>query len=327
LTAYFNVTTTPFEVTVSANPPEYGEVSGGGFYTIGSPVTVTAAPHTGFLFLNWIENGNIVSTEANYSFSMYGPRNLVANFVPATVEITLSKNIEEDCTLTGAGIYPYGWPAVVVYAHYNLPEYEFDNWTENGQIVSYMSSMNFKATQSRHLVANFKPATYEIPVYANPYEGGSVTGGGIYTYGTSATISATANPGYRFLNWTKYVLGNGTVVSTEPVYTYEVIGNCAFVAYFEQKDGVEILSIEPIDAGAMMLYPNPANSEMTVVLNNPALKIVEMELYDLTGKKVHQQTVNQSSGILNLNGVAQGVYILKAYLDQGEVVVWKVAKN
>jgi len=52
-----------------------------------------------------------------------------------------------------------------------------------------------------------------------------------------------------------------------------------------------------------------------------------MELYDLFGKKVHQQTVNQSYGTLTMNELAQGVYILKVQLSQGDVAVRKVVKN
>jgi len=385
-------TITSFEVTVSANPQECGTVTGGGSFIIGTPVTVSAYPHPEFLFLNWTENGNIVSTESNYSFSVYTHHNLVANFVPATVEITLSQNIEEGGTVTGGGTYSYG-AIIAVRATMNLPAYIFKNWTENGNVVSTSLTYIFTATQSRHLVANFMPAIYEVPIYANPYEGGVVTGGGVFTYGTQITISATANPGYHFVNWTKYIYGNGTVVSTDPDYTFEVTEVCAFVAYFEEgakvivttnieggeilgngiyhygdevtceaipnqgykfvnwtegrgelstdnpyrfivtEDRVivanfeEALSIEPIDAGAMIIYPNPTNSEIKIVLNNATLKIVEMELYDLIGRKVHQQTVNQSFGTLQLNELTSGTYILKVYLDQGEIVTWKVAKN
>jgi len=398
LVASFNVTTTPFEVIVSANPEEGGIVTGGGFYTINEIVTVTAEANPGFLFLGWTENGYMLSTNSNFSFPMYPtvePRHLVANFVPATVEITLSKNIEEGGDVFGGGTYSYG-QTVIVHTVQNLPMYHFYNWTEDGNVVSWPPVFSFKATQSRHFVANFVPATYEFSVYANPYEGGTVTGGGVYPYGTSVTLSATANEEYIFLNWTKFVSGNGTVVSTEPNYTFEATGgSCAFVAYFEKEakvtvltniqggeilgDGIYhygdevtleaipstgykfvnwtegrgelstdnpysftvtedrvivanfeedgVLSIEPIDASAMMIYPNPTNSDITVVLNNSALKITEMELYDLTGRKVHQQTVNQSHGTLQLNGLAQGTYILKVYLDQGETVTWRVVKN
>ncbi|MCL2511604.1 MAG: T9SS type A sorting domain-containing protein [Bacteroidales bacterium] len=47
----------------------------------------------------------------------------------------------------------------------------------------------------------------------------------------------------------------------------------------------------------------------------------------MTSRKVHQQTVNQSSDTLRLNELERGVYILKVYLDQGDVVIRKVVKN
>jgi len=233
-----------FEVAVSANPREGGNVTGGGTFTLGATATVTAEAYPNFRFLNWTEEGNIVSTEPNYSFHVNTTRNLVANFVPSTIEIKLSKNIEDGGTVNGAGTYSYG-QTVLVSAGMNLPEYMFRNWTEDGEVVSSSFIYSFTATHSRHLVANFMPAIYEISVYANPYEGGAITGGGEHTYGSQVTISAVASPGYQFLNWTRYTSGSGTVVSTEPNYTFEVLGdgwgNSAFVAYFEQEIRITIL--------------------------------------------------------------------------------------
>jgi len=332
LSAIFGPITT-FEITVSANPPDYGTVSGGGSYTIGDMVTITAESHPDYIFLNWTENGNIVSSDIIFSFPAYYSRNLVANFAPATCEITLSKNIEGVGTLHGAGTYNYGQMAIVYAADF-LPEYKFDKWTEDGNIVSYGYIISaFPVKQSRHLVANFKSATYEVVIYANPFEGGTVTGGGEYPYGASATISATANEEYKFLNWTKYVLGNGTVVSTEPDYTFVVTGggNVGYVAYFEPKSKEELF-IEPIDPGAMMIYPNPTTGELRMDASagsttNAELIINNVEIFDLAGRKVYQQTINQSYGTLKLNELAQGAYILKVYLDQGDVVTWRVVKN
>jgi len=75
------------------------------------------------------------------------------------------------------------------------------------------------------------------------------------------------------------------------------------------------------------IFPNPTPSKMTVALNNPAVKIVQMEVYDLTNRKIYQQTVNQSYSTLRLNELLQGVYILKIHLDQGDVVIRKVVKQ
>ena len=325
-----------YDVTVSADPPKGGEVFGGGVYRWEDEVTVRAVPNSGYKFLNWMDwaspddpDGRLFSLNPEVTFNVRGNYNLVANFVPSSCEITLSQNIEEGGTVSGGGVYGYG-QTVIVDAAYNLPEYMFANWTEDGNVVSSNWIYTFTATRSRHLVANFKTAVYEIKTYAKPYEGGSVTGGGVYHYGDRVSIYAVANSGYHFSHWEKCVSGECTVVSTNPDYTYVIEGSgwgsCAFFAYFEKGD--ESVSIDNVDTGALIIYPNPTNSDMmTVVLNDPALKIVEMELYDLSGKKVHQQVVNQSYGTLKLDGLAQGIYILKAFLNQGEAVVCRVVKQ
>ena len=77
----------------------------------------------------------------------------------------------------------------------------------------------------------------------------------------------------------------------------------------------------------LSVYPNPTQSEMTVALNNPSVKIVQMEVYDLTNRKVHQQTVNQSYSILKMNELDNGVYVLKVWLDNGDVAIKKIVKQ
>jgi len=268
-----------FEITVSSADPQYGVVSPSGVIIMqgGSLMTIIATPTPLYMFLNWTENDEEVSTNPVFSFTVTQDRNLVAHFAPATIEITLSKNIENGGTVNGAGIYPYG-ETVLVSAFTPSPEYSFDNWTEDGNVVSSTFIYAFTATKSRHLFANFIPAIYEIPVYANPYEGGTVSGGGVYTYGDQVTISAHANPDYQFLNWTKFTSGSGTVVSTKPDYTYEVTGdgwgNSAFVAYFAKKVEVTILINMPggeVLGGGTYKY----GDEVTVeAIPNPGYKFV-----------------------------------------------------
>jgi hypothetical protein len=72
-----------------------------------------------------------------------------------------------------------------------------------------------------------------ITVNANPTAGGMVSGGGTYMDHTTCTLTATANSGYTFENWTE----NGTVVSTEATYTFTVSGNKSLVANFTAGTG------------------------------------------------------------------------------------------
>lgn len=80
LVAVFTKNLPTYRVTVSADPAEGGTVSGGGTYTSGRTVTVQAVPATDFLFIEWQEDGETVSTNASYSFSISRDRKLLAVF-------------------------------------------------------------------------------------------------------------------------------------------------------------------------------------------------------------------------------------------------------
>ena len=69
-----------FTVTAIANNAEYGTVSGSGQYHYGESCTVTATPADGYMFTSWTNNGSVVSTTAQYVFSVSGDMDLVANF-------------------------------------------------------------------------------------------------------------------------------------------------------------------------------------------------------------------------------------------------------
>jgi len=76
-----------YTVTLSSNPLAGGTTIGGGTYNLGSSVTVTATPNTGYTFTNWTENGNVVSTATNYQFTLSGNRTLAANFTAIPIII------------------------------------------------------------------------------------------------------------------------------------------------------------------------------------------------------------------------------------------------
>jgi hypothetical protein len=70
-----------------------------------------------------------------------------------------------------------------------------------------------------------------INATANPAEGGTVTGAGTYANGSTVTLTATANEGYTFVNWTE----NDNVVSTNATYTFVVNEGRTLVANFNQN--------------------------------------------------------------------------------------------
>ena len=69
-----------FLIRATPNPVGGGAVSGIGAYEEGAACTLTATPTTGFTFVNWTENDEVVSTNAQYNFTVTGARLLKANF-------------------------------------------------------------------------------------------------------------------------------------------------------------------------------------------------------------------------------------------------------
>jgi hypothetical protein len=215
-------------IVTDCNPLSGGTATGGGTFTYGQRCTVTATANEGYAFKQWTENGNQVSTEASYTFTVDRNRTLVANFTLNTYSITAIADPEAGGMVSGANTYNYG--ALCTLTATANTGYTFVNWTKNGAQVSTDASYIFTVTAAEEYVALFQPKTYTISVSADPSDGGIVTGNGNYTYGQNCTVTATANSGYVFSHWAE----GGITVSSNASYTFVVNGNRNLVAKFDQ---------------------------------------------------------------------------------------------
>ena len=341
-----NFSLNSYEITAAANPEASGVITGAGNYYHFATCTLTATANEGYTFVNWTEDGEVVSESATYEFDVTGARTLVANFSLNSYEITAAANPEAGGTITGAGTYDHFESCTLTATA--AEGYTFVNWKENGEIVSTEPVYSFTVTENRSLVANFSPLmnhwtaesysnsmfmigfvtidgveqashTLELGAFCNgecrgseisfeedgrwlyfmaiggndgdeimfrlydhalqqeldlycynilpfegsafiglddPYEvrfassftisaevspvdGGTVTGTGDYAPETSVTLVATANEGYAFNCWTL----DGEVVSTEPSYTFTVTESMNLTAHFD------VLQLRQLTAG------------------------------------------------------------------------------
>lgn len=76
------------------------------------------------------------------------------------------------------------------------------------------------------LVPDVEPEKYTVSISVT--EGGTVTGAGEYEANTAASVTATPNEGYKFINWTE---GDRTITS-ETTYVFTVTQNRNLVANF-----------------------------------------------------------------------------------------------
>ena len=81
---------------------------------------------------------------------------------------------------------------------------------------------------------------YTVTATANDASMGSVIGGGTYYEGATAILTATANAGYRFVNWTEA----GVEVSTDATYTFTVTEDVELVANFEEIPAPRAITYE-----------------------------------------------------------------------------------
>jgi len=114
------------------------------------------------------------------------------------------------------------------------PSYTFSpsSWTFN----------NLGSNQTGDFVAISSTST--ITLSASPIAGGTVSGAGTFATGSSRTVTATANSGYIFANWTE----DGSVVSLSTSYTFTLNADRTLTAVFSSSN-----------KGTIGLY-NPATS-------------------------------------------------------------------
>ena len=135
-----------------------------------------------------------------------------------TYTITVSSANNALGTVTGGGSFRYG--DTVLLRATPATDCHFNHWddgdTTNPRLVIVRGSANY--------IAHFGSNNCTITVSSANPSMGSATGSGTFRYGTTTTISATANSGYRFTGWND---GNG-----QNPRTVNVSGDAIFIATF-----------------------------------------------------------------------------------------------
>ena len=287
-------------ITASAMPEEGGVVTGGGAYWIGETCTLQAVANEGYTFVDWTEDGHQVSTEPLLSFLVTVNRDLQANFMVNSYEISAEAWPEEGGALTGMGDYDYGTNATV--AAMPSPHYEFIDWTEDGVTVSLSAEYTFVVNGNRHLVATFAQESYVVNVSVYPENAGTIEGGGQYPYGQTATLTASPNENYEFVEWTE----DGHFVSDQPSMSFVVTRNRTLEARFAFIDGMEEQEI------TWSVFPNPTSGIVTIKgLQDKCL----VRLMDEHGHPILTECLEGEGAVLDLGAVPNGYYILSVFSD------------
>jgi len=192
LVAKFTLKT--FEVTVTAEPKEGGEVTGADIYDCGEEATVTAVADECYDFDGWFVGETLVSEDAEYTFTVSEDVDLVAKFTLKTFEVTVTAEPKEGGEVMGADIYDCGEEATVTAVADEC--YDFDGWFVGEELVSEDAEYTFTVSEDVDLVAVFTIKTYVVTSTAG--ENGAVDPEGetVVDCGDDLLFTFTPEEGY-----------------------------------------------------------------------------------------------------------------------------------
>ncbi len=219
-------------ITAGVAPASGGSVLGTGAYSVGISSSLLATPNLGYQFANWTENGVALSSANPYAFTATTNRTLTANFVVSnlTVKVGCSPFAGGSVNLSSLASYPAGTNLTAVATP--KPGYGFVSWLQGAALASATNvvgtspTYTFTVTSNSTLLATFLPLeTVSLSVSS---EGGVVSGGGVYLYGSPVKAMAIPALGYGFLGWRQ----GGVLVTNAAIYRFPASASVSLVASF-----------------------------------------------------------------------------------------------
>lgn len=209
-----------------------GSVSGDGSYLKGTTAVARATASEKYTFDAWYDlSGKRLSNKNPYTLTLNESSSMRAKFI--ATELNVGVVATEGGKVEGGGKTFYA-SSVQLEAIPDLG-YRFVRWeSESANLDRQRASLpvlNWYVTENVTFTAVFEPLRYYVEVEASPLLAGTVSGGGTFNYGASASLVARPDANHDFFAWTR----NGEVVETNPSLNMEVMEDAAYVALFVPK--------------------------------------------------------------------------------------------
>jgi len=181
-----------YAVTTSSCPPNAGTTSGGGVFTNGASVILTAnATNSCYNFANWEKGTRVASTSPTYTFTVASPEALVAHFTQIQDTIQTLSNPTYGGTTSGGGSKGCGTKVTVTAAA--KPGFKFIGWSVNGAVGNRTNaSYTFPAEGNETLTAEFSDIQAPTLAITSPKTGVKVNTSLLTITGTAKDNSGVA---------------------------------------------------------------------------------------------------------------------------------------
>ncbi len=168
-------------------------VPNSGTYDYGTVVTLTATADLGSTFTDW--SGDVVSTANPVTVTMDSDKFITATFSLNQYELNVA-TVGNGTAAPNSGTYDYG-TIVTLTATADLGS-TFTDWS--GDVVSTTNPVTVTMNSDKFITATFSSNQYELNV-ATVGNGTAAPNSGTYDYGTVVTVTATADLGSTFTDW------------------------------------------------------------------------------------------------------------------------------
>ena len=179
------------KVTTVVTPEGAGTVSpGSGIQVYGADVTYTATPSQHYLFKQWSDGDEVLSTNAAYKLNIDNNKVLYAEFVPRQYSVTLDFD-GTGGTVEGIGTSQYEYGTKLSITAKPDKDYTFDGWQVNGTTVSTEATYDLSISGATNVkpVFSYTPAaltiTYNLVkgwnwLYVNPADQSLLTASNLF---------------------------------------------------------------------------------------------------------------------------------------------------
>ncbi len=183
--------------------------------------------------------------------------------------------------------------------------WQFDGWS--GDLVSDNPEETILMDGDKQITATFTeipPEMFTLNLFAEPEEGGSVSGAGEYEAGADVSIEAILNSGYVFMHWLD---DDEEVFSEAASTTFQMpAGDLNLTAIFDLEN-----FIMETDAGEVKIFPNPAGNHANIVSDSPMHHI---QIIDMTGKTHLSVDVSEGKKAqINTGSLPVGMYLVRIH--------------
>jgi len=194
-------------------------------YLYGTAVTLTAQAAAYHVFAGW--RGDLDGTDNPATITITENKTVTAAFEILTYTLSLAADPPQGGTVSGAGVYEHGTAATLTAQP--AAGYAFAGW--RGDLDGTDNPVTITISENKTVTAAFEILTYTLSLAADPPQGGTVSGAGVYAHDAQAEASAAPAPGWSFVEWRE----NGGRVSGDALYPFAMTGDRALTAHFSQE--------------------------------------------------------------------------------------------